>query len=135
MNGGMKAKNGGKSFWLSFNFTNTEPDCVCVSLRQRQPAMPQCVNYVNWSLGALMGARKLPKHTHTHMCARTHTRSSAVKWGNWREIRASEKGKLSLELYQKSDRVEVFLWRPENLANVRGGGGFHVLSSHLNRYQ
>lgn len=80
-----------------------------------------------------MGARKLPKHTHT--CARTHTRSSAVKWGNWREIRASEKGKLSLELYQKSDRVEVFLWRPENLANVRGGGEFHVLSSHLNRYQ
>lgn len=53
---------------------------------------------------------------------RTHTPSSAVKWGNWREIRASEKGKLSLELYQKSDRVEVFLWRPENLANVRGWG-------------
>lgn len=79
MNGGMKAKNGGKSFWLSFNFTNTEPDCVCVSLRQRQPAMPQCVNYVNWSLGALMGARKLPKHTHT--CARAHTRAHRLLSG------------------------------------------------------
>lgn len=68
--------------------------------QHRQPAMPQRVNYVNWSLGTLMGAwMKLPKHTHTH----THVEMTAhVKWGNWWKMRGVEKGKLGLRPFQQS---------------------------------
>lgn len=49
-----------KVFWLEVNFS--EAAAVFV---QRQPAMPQHTNYVNWSLGAVMRARMKPANTST----------------------------------------------------------------------
>ena len=66
--------------------------------------MPQRVNYVNWSLGTLMGAgMNLSKHnTHTH--THTHVQMAAhVKWGNQKENEGSGKeGELFLGPFEQS---------------------------------
>ena len=96
---------------------------------QRQPAMPQRVNYVNWSLGTLAGPGWSCPNTNTHVELASH-----VKWVNWWKSRAVEKRELSDVLrkgvYQKCSSREVSLvaW---NLANPVTS--FRVLPIHLKR--
>lgn len=99
---------------------------------QRQPAMPQHVNYVNWSLGTLAGPGWSRPNTNTN----THVELAAhVKWVNWWKTRAVEKGKLSdalrEEVYQKCSSRAAFL--ACNLANLVTS--FHTLPIDLNPFQ
>lgn len=78
--------------------------------------MLQLVNYVNWSLGTLMGARmNLPKQTHTHTRNWLHVNS--------KKIRPVEKG----------NRLEVFPVNDGNLANQINKKP-HMEPIHLNQH-